>query len=308
MALILKVLQASSVLTRTNGYLRGIVSHSLNPYVGCGLGRSLCGVGCYVRHNPWITKGRAWGTFVEAKTNAAALYLAECEKERRWARKEAGGFSIFLASSTEPFQPAERKFGVTRALLEAMAQCPPDTLIVQTHSHRVLDALDALCRLKDVCDLRVHISIETDLPRLPGLPPHASPVEKRILAGRALRDKGVRTVATLAQLLPIGDPPSFLGRLAQTFDAIVIDHFVGGDGSRLGARTLRTALPGAMAQVDPQSVSLAYRDRIVALARTYFREVGVGCDGFAGRYLPPVIGSPARATIRRTAERRSDVS
>ena len=45
-------------LTRTGGYLAGVTSHSLQPYRGCPLGSSLCGVGCYVQHNPWLTRGR----------------------------------------------------------------------------------------------------------------------------------------------------------------------------------------------------------------------------------------------------------
>ena len=68
-----------SVLTRTGGYLTGVASHSLNPYRGCALGNSLCGVGCYVRHNPWLTAGRPWGGFVEAKVNAADAYARHVE-------------------------------------------------------------------------------------------------------------------------------------------------------------------------------------------------------------------------------------
>mgnify|MGYP006147248219 CR=1 FL=1 len=47
-----------------------VASHSLQPYRGCALGNSLCGVGCYVRHSWYTTRGRKWGSFVEARTNA----------------------------------------------------------------------------------------------------------------------------------------------------------------------------------------------------------------------------------------------
>jgi len=60
-----------SILTRTTGYLRTVTSHSLQPYRGCSYGNALCGVGCYVRHNGWVTRGEAWGSFLEARTNAA---------------------------------------------------------------------------------------------------------------------------------------------------------------------------------------------------------------------------------------------
>ncbi len=70
---------------------------------------------------------------------------------------------------------------------------------------------------------------------------------------------------------------------------MVIDHFQGGDGSPadFGSRTLRTPLPSAMAAIDPESLTLAYRDRIVAIAcKTMGSDrVGVSRDGFAGRFL-----------------------
>ena len=276
---------ASSILTRTSGYLSEIASHSLNCYRGCGFGNSLCGVGCYVRHNLWITRGQPWGSFVEAKWNAAALYEKEYATEQRWGRRKTGRFGVFLSSATEPFQPAEQRYGITNGVLQKMLDRPPDRLILQTHSHRVTDAIQTLCQLKQVCDLRVHISIETDYDRFPGGPGHGSPVEKRLAAGRALRDQGVWTIATIAPLMPLRDPEQFFSRIADSFDAVVIDHYIEGDGSQSGSRTLRTPLPVLMQNVEPSSVSLGYRDRMIDIARRYVARVGVGRGGFAGRFV-----------------------
>ena len=283
--MLLTTIPSRTVLTRSTGFLATVTSHSLQPYRGCGLGRSLCGAGCYVKANPWILNGRQWGDFVEAKTEAAAVYLATCDKERRWAHRGGKRFSVFMSSSTEPFQPAERKYGVTRSLLTAMRDNPPDGLVVQTHSHHVTDAIDLLADLKNRCDVRVHLSIETDRDALPGLPPAASPVAKRIAAGQALRERGIFTVVTVAPLLPIASPDEFFATLTTAFDAAVIDHYVGGDGSATGERTRRTPLPQAMAAIDPASLTTDYRDAIVAVARRHFAKVGVGIDGFAGRWL-----------------------
>ncbi len=273
-----------NVLTRTGGYLKTVTSHSLQPYAGCPLGRSLCGVGCYVQHNRWLTRGRPWGSFLEVRENAAESYRKNVERERRWARRSRGGFGIFLSSSTEPFPPQERRFGVTGSVLEAMLDEPPDTLILQTHSHRVTAYLDLYRCLRECCQLRVHVSIETDQPRLPGLPPHASPVERRFEAASELRAAGIATVITVSPLLPMADPESFFRRAAGAADAVVIDHFIEGDGTADGSRTRRTALPAAMHRVDPSSVELGYRDEIVAIARRHFPgRVGVSIDGFAGR-------------------------
>jgi DNA repair photolyase len=280
--------QVKNILTRTSGYLKTVTSHSLQPYRGCTLGRSLCGVGCYVRHNRWLTKGREWGSFLEVRDNAAEAYRAGYERERRWARRAQGRgeFSIFLSSSTEPFLPQERRFRITRQVLEAMLELPPDALILQSHSHGVADYLELYRELSRRCRLRVHVSIETDREGLPGLPPPGSPVERRFEAARTLKEAGVETVITVSPLLPIRDPEAFFRRCSECADAVVLDHFVGGDGSPDGRRTRATPLPQAIAAVEPEAESLAYRDRMVDIAHRHLPgRVGVSIDGFAGRYL-----------------------
>jgi DNA repair photolyase len=138
-----------------------------------------------------------------------------------------------------------------------------------------------------MCDLRFHVSIESDRDRLPGLPPPASSVSRRFAAAACLKQAGQRVVVTVSPLLPIEDPYAFFTRAAGVADAVVIDHFIEGDGTPDGARTLRTALPAAMAAVDALATSLRYRDEMVAIAQEIMPgRVGVSIDGFAGRYLP----------------------
>jgi len=277
-----------SILTRTSGYLDGIASHSLQPYRGCTYGNALCGVGCYVQHNAYVTQGRTWGSFLEVRTNAADAYRASYEREKNWAQRRANcdhRFVIFCASATDPFVPQERKYHITRSLLDAMHDLPPDGLILQTHSHCVTDELDRIAALTTTCDLRVHVSIESDRDRLPGLPPPVSSVEKRFAACAALNAAGVTTVVTVAPLLPISEPRRFFERIADVADAVVLDHFIGGDGTANGSRTLRTSLPAAMAAVEPESVSLDSLHEMTAIARSIMPgRVGIGRDGFAGRW------------------------
>jgi DNA repair photolyase len=202
-------------------------------------------------------------------------------------RRRDGPFSIFCSSSTDPFVPQERRFRITHALLEAMCRRPPDRLILQTHSHFVADEIDLCRELSRMCDLRIHVSIETDREHFDGLPPPASPVEKRLAACALLKQAGLRTVVTVAPLLPIADPDRFCARIADVADAVVLDHFIQGDGSADGSRRSRTPLPAAMRQVAPDSLDLSYRDRMAAIARKYLSgRVGINIDGFAGRFLP----------------------
>jgi DNA repair photolyase len=278
------VVEVRSILTRTTGYLKTVCSHSLQPYRGCPFGKALCGVGCYVQHNQYVTKGRPWGSFLEVRANAAEVYTRDYSRERNWARRSREGFVIFLSSATEPFPPAESRHKVTAGLLVAMIAQPPDGLIVQTHSHRVVEHVETLKKLASMTSLRVHVSIETDLDVIPGLPPHASPVAARFDAVERLKREGIRVIITVSPLLPIGDPERFFGRISQIADGVVIDHFIGGDGSANGSRTLRTALPNAMNRIDPESTELPYRDRMCALARRFLPgRVGTHIDGFADR-------------------------
>jgi hypothetical protein len=102
-----------------------------------------------------------------------------------------------------------------------------------------------------------------------------------------LRAAGLRTIVTVSPLLPIGDPERFFARLAEVADGVVLDHFIQGDGSDLGQRTLRTGLPAAMAALCPESVSLEYREVMAATAERHLPgRVGVNIEGFAGRFRP----------------------
>ncbi|MDH5763507.1 MAG: hypothetical protein OEZ51_11020 [Nitrospinota bacterium] len=277
-------IQCQSILTRAGGYLHEVCSHSLNPYIGCGFGRSACGVGCYVRHNAWLTKGRDWGGFVEVKMNAPEVYLKTWEGEKRWANRRQQPFAVFFSSSTEPWQAVEKRYRLTRRLLEAMRACPPEELILQTHTTAMLDDIHLVAELSQHCRLRVHVSIEGDTERLPGLPPPPATVAGRVELLRQLSSAGIVAVACLSPLYPMKNPASFFEQIAQAgASAVVIDHFIEGDGTREGSRTWKTDLPRSMETVDPESTRLAYRDRIAAIAQKYL-PVGISAAGFAGHY------------------------
>ncbi len=278
-------IEAKSILSRTGGFLTRVCSHSLQPYRGCALGNSLCGVGCYVRHSRHLHAGRTWGQFLDVKINAAEIYAQSADRERAWARRARGSFVIFLSSATEPFPPHERRFGVTRSVLQAISENPPDGLIVQTHSPSVVDFGELLEQINSATNVRVHISIESDRDRLPGLPPPASSVAARLAAARNCRDRGIFTVVTVSPLLPIQDPTTFFKRIAESADAVVLDHFIGGDGTANGSRTRKTPLPAAMAAVDPDCLTLDYRDLMGAIAEQHLPgRVGYHIDGFAARW------------------------
>ena len=165
-----------------------------------------------------------------------------------------------------------------------MTTCPPDALILQTHSASILDDQKILIELSRLCSLRVHISIEGDRNRLPGLPPPPCSVEERISALEQLSAQGLKTVACLSPLYPLENPQHFFERLKNAgASAVIIDHFIKGDGTAEGSRTLKTRLPSAMSKVQKDSIHLSYRDHISTIARVYL-PVGISVQGFAGHY------------------------
>jgi len=281
----IRLTRVDKILTRTSGYLKDITSHSLQPYQGCSFGRSLCGIGCYVQHNRYLTRGRSWGSFLEVRRNAAESYVKGWQSERKWARRERGSFGVFMSSATDPFLPQEFRYGITKRVLAQMLEHPVDLLIVQTHSPSVIRYLELLKRVNQRMSLRVHISIESDRDQLPGLPPSASRVEERLEASRRIRQAGIFSVVTVSPLLPIRNPDGFFGDIATSADAVVIDHYIGGDGSSTGWRTRKTELPEAISRINPGANSIQYRDEMVEIARRHLAgRVGVGMEGFAGRY------------------------
>lgn len=297
-------MKAKGILTRTRGFLDAF-THSLNPYVGCSYGGALCGRYCYA---PAVMFKKEWGGPAEPKENAAELYAREIGRERR-----RGPVRIFMASVTDPYVPEERRRRITRAVLEAMVDDPPDFVAVQTHATLARRDLDLLAQLP--CALQ--ISIESDRERFEGLPPPAATVADRLsLLGEA-RARGIATVGVVAPLLPLDDAHGFARRLDAACDRIIVDHWRIGDGSPGGTRTKRRGWPAAMErigfgrwnEVDAMNTFVETARAVLGSPR-----VGVSREGFspppdgtsspskcAG--TPPPCAPACRSEARRPASR-----
>lgn len=213
-----------TLLNKGTGFLGGY-THSLNPYTGCAFGCSYC----YVRQMPvsLFHEGQ-WGEWVDVKREADALLRKELRKA-----KAKGPVTIFMSSSTDPYQPVEYRERVTRSLLEVMAEEPPDFLLVQTRSPLVTRDVDLLERLGD--RVRVSMTVETDHEDIrKAFAPSAPPIPARLRALRELTDAGIPTQAAIAPVLPSTERfPELLG---QATDRVCVDDYFMGDGSG-GKRT-----------------------------------------------------------------------
>jgi DNA repair photolyase len=221
--------QAKTMLNKGTGYLEGY-SHTLNPYTGCAFACSYC----YVRGMPVsLFRGESWGEWVDVKAGASSLLRKELEKARA-----KGPVTIFMSSSTDPYQPAEAKELVTRALLETMVEAPPDFLLVQTRSPLATRDIDLLLRLGH--RVRVSMTVETDLePIRKAFTPSAPPVAARLKALGELTEAGVATQAAVAPLLPCSD--ALAETLRSVTSRVCIDNYDMGDGSG-GSRMKRLGI------------------------------------------------------------------
>ncbi|WP_025719984.1 SPL family radical SAM protein [Paenibacillus sp. 1-18] len=221
-----------TLLNKGTGFLSGY-THSLNPYTGCTFGCSYC----YVRQLPVSTfRKEAWGTWVDIKNQAADIF----SKELRRA-KSKGKVTIFMSSSTDPYQPVEYKEEVTRSLLKVMVEDPPDFLFVQTRSPLVRRDIDLLYRLEG--RVRVSMTIETDREDIrKHFTPDAPPIQARFKTLQLLKEAGVPAQATIAPMLPSSE--HFADKLLPLVNRVCIDDYFMGDGS--GGRRTRSLNIGAL--------------------------------------------------------------
>lgn len=228
--------QPKTLLNKGTGFLADY-THSLNPYAGCTYGCSYC----YVRQMPVsLFRKHEWGSWVDIKQNAAELLT----KELRRAQAK-GRVTIFMSSSTDPYQPMEHKQKITRSLLEVMVATPPDFLLVQTRSPLVRRDIDLLLQLGK--RVRVSMTVETDLEDIrKHFTPHAPPIRARLQALEALSEAGVSTQVSIAPVLPSSEAfPNVLARLVKR---VCVDDYFMGDGSG-GKRTHNLAIDKLYAQL-----------------------------------------------------------
>lgn len=182
--------------------------YSLNPYVGCS---HACAY-CYARFMRRFTRhSEPWGQFVDAKVNAAVVLRHELARVRRPGK-------VLLGSVTDAYQPAERKYGLTRAMLAELVGSPLQAGIL-TKSDLVLRDLDLLKQLKD-CTVGLTITTLDEGARR-HFEPGASSVEKRLAALRLLHENGIANYVFVGPILPgLTDLRASFGAVRGTVDSV----------------------------------------------------------------------------------------
>jgi DNA repair photolyase len=185
----------------------------LNPYVGCMLACPFC----YAQHRADFSRsleGLApvpWGRWVDVKVNAPDVLARELATL-------APGLVRMSPIITDPYQPVERRYRVTRGCLERMAGTA-FVPVVLTRSSSVLEDLTLLRRCRDAT---VGMSVPTDDDVLRAeIEPHTEAIDARVATLRTLREAGLRTFAVIQPMLPMA-PERLAERLAPVVSAVRI--------------------------------------------------------------------------------------
>src|ERR1700680_1516726 len=183
---------------------------TINPYRGCEFGCRYC----YARYTHEFMEmgdGMEFEQKIYVKQHAAGLLRHEL---RRVKPDEA----IALGTATDPYQPAERRYQVTRTILEEFALHRGFELGIVTKSNLIVRDLDLLKEVAKANRLSVHVTITTldiDLARI--LEPRAPRPDLRLDAVRALAQAGLRVGVSCSPVVPgITDGPKDLESLIRT--------------------------------------------------------------------------------------------
>ena len=180
---------------------------TINPYRGCEFACKYC----YARYTHEFMELRDGVDFerkIYAKQNAGWLL-------RRDLRKVKRGEEIAIGTATDPYQPAERRYEVTRAIMEELAQHSGLSLGIVTKSTLVLRDIALLQQIAERNQIFVNLTITTLDPQLARLlEPRAPRPDLRLDVIRRLNQAGVPAGAICAPVVPgITDSPEQLDAL-----------------------------------------------------------------------------------------------
>jgi len=209
---------------------------SINPYVGCAFGCAYC----YARYAhryvieraatanpehdglrrdletmpPWLAFERR----IFVKENAADVLRRVLRHGSDRHLALLGEESIVIGTATDPYQPAERRFRVTRRVLEVLAEHAGLSIVIITKSPLVTRDVDLLRRIARNSEITIHLSLITlDRTLARRLEPRAPTPEARVRALARLREHGIAVGINVMPVLPgITDAPEELERLVRT--------------------------------------------------------------------------------------------
>jgi DNA repair photolyase len=197
------VLPVRSILNRCDSN-RVPFEWTINPYRGCEFGCKYC----YARytHEYMELDAAEFEKKIFVKQGADAYLPQEIARKYSYESAASGGMApehIAIGTATDPYQPAEKEYGVTRACLEELVKRDGLSISITTKSNQVLRDLDLLRRIAEKSALFVNMTIGTTRSRLARLlEPRAPQPALRLEAVKQLREAGISTGVFASPLLP----------------------------------------------------------------------------------------------------------
>ena len=190
-----------SALNRVQGMPFG---WSLNPYMGCAHRCTFCYVRAFEARADRPADHR-YGTSIRVKTNVAEVLRRELARAS-WERE-----GVAIGAATDPYQPAEGRYRLTRRCIEVLAAAANPFAVI-TRGPLIVRDLDVLAAAARVAEVSVTFSIPTlDLDIWRRTEPGTAPPHQRLRALQQLVDAGIRTGVGMAPILPgLSDRPELL--------------------------------------------------------------------------------------------------
>jgi len=177
---------------------------SLNPYMGCVHRCTFCYVRAFERRADRPSDER-YGRSIRVKVNIAEVLRRELTR-RSWA-----GAGVVIGAATDPYQPVEGRYRLTRSCLEELARVAnPFTLI--TRGPLIIRDVDLLAEAARRADVSVTFSVPTLDERVwRTTEPGTAPPRQRLRALSRLVQAGVRASVGIAPVIPgLSDSPALL--------------------------------------------------------------------------------------------------
>src|SRR5713226_10604778 len=197
------VLPVKSILNRCDSN-RVPFEWTINPYRGCEFACKYC----YARytHEYMELDGSEFEKKIYVKKDAAPLLAWDVAHKYSYESEGSGAARpdhIAIGTATDPYQPAEREYGVTRACLEELVKREGLSVSIITKSNQIVRDIDVLQRIAERSNLGIDITITTlraGLTRL--LEPRAPRPDLRLTAVKQLREAGLSVGVSASPLIP----------------------------------------------------------------------------------------------------------
>ncbi len=250
-------------------------SWSLNPYMGCAHRCTFCYVRGFERRAE-RPSGDAYGRSLRVKTNIVSVLEAEVRR-RSWKRE-----GVAIGSATDPYQPAEGRYRLTRGCIQVLSRCRTPFEII-TRGPLIVRDMDVLAAASARVAVTVNISIPTlDEAVWRQTEVGTAPPRQRLRALRMLVDAGIRAGVGMAPVLPgLSDRPEQLMEVVRAARDAGATH--------LWTRTLYL----------PEGTREHFLER---LARVWPEEAARYASLYRGRYLDRSLDQPIRRRVQRLAQ------